>query len=839
MPARDQTQMNSLRAQFRIIGAALIGVVLVACLLVVASLHQLQQSQGVMALAERIGERVGKVSQVFAEALQSPGAARTPVRQSWAAAHQGLQGDLDALPEEFAAVVDAARRILQRSQEAVALIADGPDGAARMQGRQVLQAALHELATTSAEITSQARVQSQKAVRSAYWAPGLGALLVVLWALGSSQFLRIRVLRVLYRFAHQVRAYGQGDRGVRLPLGQSREFDDLALAFNREADALEATMVSRDALQAEVRARTEAQAQALQALASLERSSEKLQLAASVFSNAVEGVMITSADGVIVEVNRAFTEITGYSRDDAVGQTPKMLRSGQHGAEFYRQMWQDILKTGTWSGEVWNRTKTGHTYPEHLTISTVRNEAGDVTHYIGFFEDISESVEAQQHMQQLAHFDALTQLPNRMLLTDRLEQALLQCARSGQSAAVVFLDLDGFKNVNDSYDHQTGDALLVALTERMRAALRNADTLARVGGDEFVAILNGVDKQADVQALVSRLLEAAHSRVSVEFDGRQVELQVSASAGVTVYPEDNSPAGVLIRHADSAMYQAKQSGKNRFHRFDLAHDTKVQQEKELVRSVREGIGRGEFVLMYQPKLNLSTNKIYGVEALVRWQHPKLGMRTPIDFLPQIENDASNEMLGFWVLQEAVSQWRRWHEEGIDLSVSVNISARQLHSPYFFERLADVLGSSPDMPPERLELEVLETSALENIEKVSESMKACIGLGVQFALDDFGTGYSTLTYLKQLPARTLKIDQTFVRNMLQDEGDLVIVQGVISLAQTFGREVIAEGVESAAHADKLLQMGCSCVQGYAIAPPLASSSVKPWLAKWSGLRLQLG
>jgi diguanylate cyclase (GGDEF)-like protein/PAS domain S-box-containing protein len=818
--------LKSLRSQFRSLGALLLLAIVVSSAMMVLSIRLWQDGEDLSLLGDQIAAKVGDLVSLSSQAHVDRG-----VQARWASYQNELVQAMDSLPDSFSTQKREARRLLLWSQDVFALLLDVPNDAAAELRRQAMHAVLLNLADVGEEIKLQALAQRRQAIRTAYVVQALGFLFILLWAVGSSQFLRIKVLRVLYETVERLRRYGQGDHSVRLALGHSREFDDLAQAFNHNADLLESTTVSRDALQAEVQARTQAQAQLVHAYKALQESAQSLELAASVFSNAVEGVMITGADKVIVEVNNAFTAITGYSRLEAIGQTPRMLRSGKHDDDFYRLMWEEINNKGTWSGEIWNRNKDGHTYPEHLRISMVRDEAGEVKNYIGFFEDITESLEAQMRMQQMAHFDILTQLPNRMLLTDRLEQALLQSDRSGQTVAVVFLDLDGFKEVNDTHDHQTGDALLVALTQRMRAALRGADTLARLGGDEFVAVLVGVDQSSSLEAMIRRLLEAARSRVVVEFNGREVELQVSASAGVTVYPDDKSPAGLLIRHADLAMYQAKQSGKNRFHTFDLAHESKIQQDLAFVRSVREGIDRQQFVLFYQPKLNLLTGEIFGVEALVRWQHPTLGLCSPAKFLPQIEHDVTNELLGAWVLHEALSQWQSWHAKGVNLEISVNISAHQLHSPYFFERLVEELGQFPDFPPSSLELEVLETSALENIDKVSEAMLACMGLGVSFALDDFGTGYSTLTYLKRLPARTLKIDQSFVRNMLDDANDLVIVQGVISLANTFGRTVIAEGVETIKHIDELLHMGCESAQGYAIAKPMPARELVRWLPQW--------
>jgi diguanylate cyclase (GGDEF)-like protein/PAS domain S-box-containing protein len=557
----------------------------------------------------------------------------------------------------------------------------------------------------------------------------------------------------------------------------------------------------------------------------------KLQLAASVFTHAREGIMITDANGTIVEINDTFSQITGYSREEALGQNPRILKSGRQPSEFYAAMWTTLAQTGSWTGEVWNRRKNGELYAQTLTISAVSDAAGKPLHYVSLFSDITPMKEHQRQLEHIAHYDVLTNLPNRLLLADRLKQAMLHSQRHKNTLAVAYLDLDGFKAVNDRHGHNVGDDLLAILSQRMREALREGDTLARIGGDEFVAVLTDLAQARDCEPLLVRLLQAASSRVPVTTPAGAIELQVSASAGVTLYPQDDVDADLLLRHADQAMYLAKQSGKNRYHLFDVAHDTAVKTRNESLDHVRRALEHNEFLLYYQPKINMRTGAVVGVEALIRWQHPERGLLAPAAFLSVVEDDAISIEVGEWVIHAALAQMRAWKTGGLDLAVSVNIGARQLQSEGFANRLKALLTAFPDVPAQDLQLEVLETSALQDLGHVGTVMNTCCNMGVSFALDDFGTGYSSLTYLKHLPAQTLKIDQSFVRDMLDDPNDLAIVNGVIGLARAFDREVLAEGVETQAHAQLLLSIGCEQAQGYGIARPMPAAQVPGWVEGW--------
>ena len=558
------------------------------------------------------------------------------------------------------------------------------------------------------------------------------------------------------------------------------------------------------------------------------RTQSQLELAASVFSHAREGILITDNQGNIVEVNAMFTQITGYSREEAIGRNPRiLLSSGRHEKAFFAARAQALQKHGHWVGEVWNRRKNGEDFAEMLTVSVVRDPAGAVLNYVALFTDITPLKKHQDELEHIAHYDALTGMPNRVLLADRLQQAMLQSQRRSSALAVAYLDLDGFKPVNDQHGHEVGDQLLVTLSQRMKASLRESDTLARIGGDEFVALLVDIGERRDCELLLSRLLQAAATPVRV--DGAL--LQLSASIGVTLYPQDNADADQLVRHADQAMYLAKQAGKNRFHLFDVAQDAAIQSQRESLEHIRVALDRQEFVLYYQPKVNMRTGAIIGAEALIRWQHPERGLLAPAAFLPVIEGQPISIEIGEWVIQTALAQMALWRGAGLDIGVSVNIGALQLQQPGFVARLGTLLAAHPTVPAQSLELEILETSALEDMAQISEVMHACQAIGVRFALDDFGTGYSSLTYLKRLPAELLKIDQSFVRDMLTDVDDLAIVKGVIGLASAFRRSVIAEGVETVAHGQTLLALGCDLAQGYGIARPMPAADLPGWARQW--------
>ena len=555
---------------------------------------------------------------------------------------------------------------------------------------------------------------------------------------------------------------------------------------------------------------------------------QRLRLAASMFTNAREGITITDPDGVILEVNEMFTRITGYEREEVIGKNPRILKSNLQSGEFYTNLWRSLVSEGQWSGEIWNRNKSGAIYAETLNINAVRDAEGKVIQYVALFSDITQLKKHAQQLEHLTYYDVLTSLPNRALLADRLHQAMAQANRRKQVFAVAYLDLDGFKKINDKHGRDAGDRLLTSLAFDMKCALREGDTLARLGGDEFVAVILDLDDAASSVPVLDQLLEAASEAVQVG----ELNLAVSASIGVTFFPQTEVvDPDLLLRQADQAMYQAKLAGGNRFHIFDSQHDHSVRGRHENLEHIRRAMAAQEFVLYYQPKVNMRTGKVVGLEALIRWQHPERGLLPPGMFLPVIEEHPLSIELGEWVIESALTQMDKWREAGLEIPVSVNVSAIQLQQPEFVARLGGLLAAHPALNPFSLEIEVLETSALQDVIQTSQVLNACHGMGVLFALDDFGTGYSSLTYLKRLPASILKIDQSFVCDMLEDPENLNILEGILSLASAFHRQVVAEGVESVEHGLMLLQLGCEVAQGYGIAWPMPASEIQSWVSSW--------
>jgi diguanylate cyclase (GGDEF)-like protein/PAS domain S-box-containing protein len=549
-----------------------------------------------------------------------------------------------------------------------------------------------------------------------------------------------------------------------------------------------------------------------------------LRINASVFENSQEAIMITDADNIIVDVNRAFTLITGYRRDDVIGRDPNILNSGRHEKSFYQAMWQSLLQNKAWRGEVWNRRKSGDIYVELLSISVICDDKGRVQRYVGVFSDISYLKEYEEELSRVAHYDALTGVPNRVLLADRMKQAIAQSVRDQSLVAFCYLDLDGFKAINDLLGHEAGDHVLVEISKRIQHTLRGGDTLARLGGDEFVVLLN-LERGEDCRHTLDRLLQVLSKPITV-MDKASV---LSASIGVSVYPTDDADPDTLLRHADQAMYVAKQSGKNCYYVYDPELDLRARNHNEFLKNVRHGLEHGQFELHYQPKVNLSTRRLVGAEALIRWRHPEQGLLAPIDFLRPIENTELDVDIGNWVIVTALAQIYNWQQLGLDIEVSINISAYHLESPGFVEVLKQHLARYPKLPANKLQIEVLENAALNDLTLVRKVIEACRQLGVGFALDDFGTGYASLSYLSRLPVDILKIDQSFVRDMLHDKGDKTIIQGIIALAHAFERRIVAEGIENGEQYQMLQELGCEIGQGYGIARPMPAEALSLWRA----------
>jgi diguanylate cyclase (GGDEF)-like protein/PAS domain S-box-containing protein len=557
------------------------------------------------------------------------------------------------------------------------------------------------------------------------------------------------------------------------------------------------------------------------------RADHSNRIAATAFDS-LEGKTITDAQGTILRVNRAFTQITGYSAEEAIGQNPRILKSGRHDGVFYHAMWQDIHDTGTWQGEIWNRRKSGEVNPEWLSIAAVRDLDGFARNYVATFSDITHRKTAEDKIVHLASYDELTGLPNRRLMLDRLTRALARSQRHGRQGALMFIDLDDFKILNESLGHAVGDQLLVQVGERIKQSIRDDDTVARLGGDEFVVILEELDEGelAPVQAesvarMILKLLgvpyelkTTAHAKVQGNHN-----YACTASIGITLFREHSVTCDELMTRADTAMYQAKKAGRNTWRFFDPSMQALVKERAEMEAHLRIAIEQGQLLLHYQPQVD-STDRVTGAEALVRWKHPLRGLISPAKFIALAEETGLIVPLGDFVLKTACIQLAVWADKHATshLSLAVNVSANQFKEADFVEKLLQVLAQT-GAPSERLKLELTESLLLDNAESVIAKMHALKAKGICFSLDDFGTGYSSLSYLKRLPLDQLKIDQSFVSDVLTDPNDAAIARTVIALGQSMRLAVIAEGVETKGQRDFLRNNGCMAYQGYFFSRPL--------------------
>ncbi|HWG20338.1 MAG TPA: EAL domain-containing protein [Terracidiphilus sp.] len=564
------------------------------------------------------------------------------------------------------------------------------------------------------------------------------------------------------------------------------------------------------------------------------RAEQRLKLAASMFANASEAIFVSDLKGNIVEVNDAFTRVTGYGREEVLGQTSHILKSEHHDAGFYGEMERSVLQTGRWRGEQWFRRKDGTAFEVGSTITTVFDSLGKPAHYVAMFFDISPMREQERKLEQVIRFDELTGLPNRAQVTERLRNAIAAVPQSKQMVGVIFFDLDDFKFANEVHGREAADGLLVAVAARMKQVLREGDTLGRIGGDEFLVVLPNLAGQEAASHVVERLLRAIHDPSPLG----SALVQLSATAGAAFYPQaEEVDADQLIRQAVQAMYEAKLAGKDRYLIFDPARDYNLRGRHEEAGRIRQALKANEFVLHYQPKVNMANGTLVGAEALIRWQHPQRGLLLPGLFLPVIEDrdlPIDRELaveVGEWVIETALRQIDAWAQEGRRIPVSVNVSASHLQQADFVDRLCALLNAHPAVDRTCLELEILETSTVHDLEHVSRIIGACMGMGISVAIDDFGTGYSSLSYLKRLPATVLKIDQSFVRDMLEDPDDMAILQGILGLSNAFRRMAVAEGVETVEQGHMLLRLGCTFAQGYGIARPMPAEQLIPWYSNW--------
>ena len=567
---------------------------------------------------------------------------------------------------------------------------------------------------------------------------------------------------------------------------------------------------------------------------------DRQDLSESLFEHLHEGLLITDAQQRVLEANPTFSQITGYPREALVGTVPSLLRPAAPGSEAelkQTQMRAGLQAHGSWRGEMRDRRCDGESCLLQVTVSAVRNANGSVRNHVLAIADITQASEQLEQLQRQAHFDELTRLPNRVRLAQMLQAAMQTSRHEGSLLTVCYLDLDHFKPVNDRFGHEAGDRLLVELAERMKRSLRSwasgDDVVARIGGDEFVLLLRTVTLEESRHA-VERVLSQVCQPYGLGVGAGPV--MVTASIGATVFPLDGADAETLLRHADHAMYGAKQAGRNGYLFFDAEHDRRAEARFVALGRVQEALDANEFRLYFQPKVDMRTSRVLGVEALLRWKHPEHGVISPAQFLPLIENTGLSISVGNWVLKQGIEQLAQWLRLGLDITVSINISARHLQEPLFAQHLSGLLSRHQAAVAHRIVIEVLETAALADIDHTCELMEECRALGVRFALDDFGTGYSTFTYLKRLPIDMLKIDRSFVTNMLSDRQDLAIVEGVIGLSQTFGCSVVAEGVETPEQAQRLIEIGCAVGQGNGIAAAMPPELLMSWVRDYKGMTL---
>ena len=595
-------------------------------------------------------------------------------------------------------------------------------------------------------------------------------------------------------------------------------FIDEPLALGRWLQARGYVWVSLSALLIYWIGRRFARAHALQQ--PLKENRERLRQAAAVFDCTREGVLVTDTQGLIVHVNRAFMEITGYQCEEVMGQRPSLFKSGRHSAHFYQQMFQALESTGEWSGEIWNRRKSGEVYPQWQTIRVIHDDQGQVSHYVAVFSDISAMKNSEHELAHLAHHDPLTDLPNRLLFTDRAEQALASAQVHKRGCALLLMDLDHFKIINDSLGHNVGDQLLKLVAERLSGLFGPGVTLARLGGDEFAVLAESCPQVVQAAALAQRMLNAMKDPFI--FDGNQ--LFISASIGISLFPSDALSAEQLLRNADSALFKAKSAGREGYALYTEELTAHAQHRVEIAGELRRALDQHELRVYYQPVHDLHDSRLVGVEALVRWQHPERGLVPPGEFIPIAERTGLIADIDAWVMDQACRQMCQWLADGAPLSfIAINVSSRLFARRELYEQVAQVLHAT-GLDPAFLELEVTESAVMDDPEVALEQLHRLRELGLRLAIDDFGTGYSSLLRLKRLPVQKLKIDQGFVAGLPWDEDDAAIVRVVIALAKSMGMQVHAEGIEQVEQARFLLDQECDMGQGYWFGRPMPADEI---------------
>ena len=567
---------------------------------------------------------------------------------------------------------------------------------------------------------------------------------------------------------------------------------------------------------------------------SIKRTEQYMRIADTAFESQ-EGILITDANNFILRINSAFTRLTGYQTDEVIGRTPAILKSGRHDKEFYRDMWRALKTERFWQGEVWDRRKNGEIYPKWLTITAVSGPGGEITNYVGAFTDLSQHKEAEEAIHRLAFYDPLTDLPNRRLLRDRLELALTASARSQHYGAVMLIDLDNFKTINDTRGHEIGDKLLVEVANRLKTGVRQGDTVSRLGGDEFVIMLDDLSTQEEIAATQAECIsEKIMESVNQPYMISDHELYSSMSIGISLFVGHASSGEEIIKRADTAMYQAKGSGRNAVHFFDPKMQAMLENRMRLESDLRHALERQQLSLHYQLQIDHQEHAI-GAEALLRWQHPQHGMISPGEFIPIAEENGMILPIGEWVIQTACDQLKLWEQNPhtAHLTLAINVSAKQFRQGDFVGQVCNILKKRK-INANRLKLELTESVVLHNVNETITKMQALRLIGIRFSMDDFGTGYSSLSYLKKLPLNQLKIDKIFVQDIVSHQSDAVIAQTIIAMAKTLGLNVIAEGVETEEQRYMLEQYGCTSYQGYLFAQPLEISAFEQLVARLPAL-----
>ncbi len=626
----------------------------------------------------------------------------------------------------------------------------------------------------------------------------ISVFLSLLVALPLSAVLGVSITRPVEKLVDHFSKASEGDMTTRSENDAPDEIGILSRKFNSFMDHLDAVEKN---LNAEVGIRQESEYQR--------------RLFEEVFNNALEGITITDIDGNIVAANPGFTTITGYDVDEVIGKNPSVLKSDKHGKSFYEQMWSKLTLEGHWVGEIWNRRKNGESYPEMLSISAIRNSSGEPTHYVAVFHDITEMKSKEEQLQFQAHHDALTGLPNRALLLDRITIAIAHAKRLETRIALFFIDLDNFKTINDSLGHALGDRLLQRTTTRITNVFREQDTIARLGGDEFVIMVEDVTDERHLINQAKRLLMAFSAPFKI--DGN--ELHVTTSLGITVFPDDGDDPGTLIKNADMAMYHAKGEGKNGYHMFRQEMHDRVERRLQLENALRTAVQKQEFVVYYQPKVDLKSGDVIGLEALVRWIRQDGEVISPLEFIPLAEETGLIVPIGRTVMEQSCMDQHEIRDKGgHDLMISINLSARQFQEEDLLQTVKEVVDAC-NADPKMLEFEITESVLMNDVEKTVDTLNSITAMGFSLSVDDFGTGYSSLAYLKTFPLTTLKVDRSFVMDITHDKDDAQIVQTVVNMSQNLGLDVVAEGVETEEQAEMLRKFGCAKGQGYLFGKPM--------------------